>query len=181
WSDSAVQSSYGANDIIFCGYRYDPESQLYYVRNRTYSPVLGRWLQRDPIGYAGGVNLYEYVGGRAATAVDPTGLLRCVPCYQCQQTLDQEEAQAIQQIVQEAIGLGLPGSLTVWKIVGGTIVTASGVGLWGGIWGRIIGAAVGGVEVLGKLAELSGLLDQMNAEIQSDIAAYKNCMKNCSN
>ena|GEM_PF-6077252 len=44
------------------------------MRNRTYNPVLGRWIQRDPIGYAGGINLYEYVGGRAAAAMDPMGL-----------------------------------------------------------------------------------------------------------
>jgi uncharacterized protein RhaS with RHS repeats len=37
--------------------------------------VLGRWIQRDPIGYAGGVNLYEYVGGRAVAGVDPMGTL----------------------------------------------------------------------------------------------------------
>ncbi len=28
----------------------DPETQLYYVRNRMYNPALGRWVQRDPIG-----------------------------------------------------------------------------------------------------------------------------------
>ena len=59
FTDDDVPSSYGANEIIYCGYRYDPETELYYVRNRTYSPILGRWLQRDPIGYAGGINLYE--------------------------------------------------------------------------------------------------------------------------
>ena len=64
-----------ANEIIYCGYRFDPESQLYYVRNRTYNPVLGRWIQRDPIGYAGGINLYEYVGGFAPVVVDATGLI----------------------------------------------------------------------------------------------------------
>ena len=52
----------------------DPETQLYYVRTRTYNPALGRWIQRDPIGYSGGINLYEYVGGRAAVALDPRGL-----------------------------------------------------------------------------------------------------------
>ena len=72
WGDGAVQSSYGANENIYCGYRSDPETALYYVRNRTYNPVLGRWIQRDPIGYSGGINLYEYVGGTAAG--DPAGL-----------------------------------------------------------------------------------------------------------
>ena len=74
FTDDDVQSSYGANEIIFCGYRFDPETELYYVRARTYNPTLGRWIQRDPIGYAGGINLYEYVGGRADAALDPLGL-----------------------------------------------------------------------------------------------------------
>ena len=73
FTDDDTQSSCGANEMIYCGYRYDPETQLYYVRNRTYNPVLGRWLQSDPIGYAGGINLYEYVGGRAVTFEDPNG------------------------------------------------------------------------------------------------------------
>ncbi len=83
FTDDDVQSSYGANEIIYCGYPdnnrvstdigtglNDPESELYYVRNRTYSPLLGRWIQRDPIGYKGGINLYEYVAGRAVVGVD---------------------------------------------------------------------------------------------------------------
>ena len=73
FTDDDVQSSYGANEIIYCGYRFDPESELYHVRNRTYSPVLGRWIQRDPIGYAGSVNLYEYASSRPATRLDPNG------------------------------------------------------------------------------------------------------------
>ena len=86
FADEDVQSTYGANEIIYCGYPdygivimvigtglYDPESELYYVRNRTYNPVLGRWIQRDPVGYAGGVNLYEYAGGRAVVAADAEG------------------------------------------------------------------------------------------------------------
>ena len=73
FTDDDVQSDYGANEIIYCGYRFDPESQLYYVRNRTYNAVLGRWIQRDPIGYAGGINLYEYVGSGPAGAADPWG------------------------------------------------------------------------------------------------------------
>jgi hypothetical protein len=41
---------------------------------RVYNPALGRFLQRDPIGYRDGVNLYQYVGSRPIVARDPTGL-----------------------------------------------------------------------------------------------------------
>jgi RHS repeat-associated protein len=44
------------------------------TRNRRSAPILGRWLTRDPIGYQGGINLYGYLGGRAAVMVDPLGL-----------------------------------------------------------------------------------------------------------
>ena len=74
FTDDDVQSSYGANEIIYCGYRYDPATALYYVRNRTYNPVLGRWLQRDPIGILGGINLYGYVGGMPVGLSDPIGM-----------------------------------------------------------------------------------------------------------
>ena len=46
-------SHYG-NPYLFQGRRYDSESTLYYFRNRYMSPVLGRFLTRDPIGYADG-------------------------------------------------------------------------------------------------------------------------------
>ncbi|MGC9260544.1 MAG: RHS repeat-associated core domain-containing protein [Phycisphaerae bacterium] len=95
FTNDDVQSSYGANDIIYCGYRFDPETELYYVRNRTYSPTLGRWLQRDPIGYAGGINLYEYVGGGAVATVDPTGTSGCGQLLDQINELRQEELKKI--------------------------------------------------------------------------------------
>jgi hypothetical protein len=41
-----------------------------------YSPIIGRFLQRDPIEYAGGINLYEFVGSNPPNYVDPYGLAR---------------------------------------------------------------------------------------------------------
>lgn len=45
-----------------------------YNRARQYSPMHGRWLQRDPLIYVDGMNLYEYVASRPSTRSDPTGL-----------------------------------------------------------------------------------------------------------
>lgn len=60
---------------LFQGLRYDTTSLLYYARNRDYSPVLGRWLQPDPIGFAGGdSNLYGFLGNEPTNATDPIGL-----------------------------------------------------------------------------------------------------------
>jgi len=47
---------------------------LSYYGYRFYSPTLGRWLTRDPIGETGGVNLYEAMGNDAVNEVDPLGL-----------------------------------------------------------------------------------------------------------
>lgn len=41
---------------------------------RWYSAELGRFLSRDPIGHAGGLNLYEYADSNPSTIVDPLGL-----------------------------------------------------------------------------------------------------------
>ena len=62
------------NSVGYCGYIFNEDSGLYTVRFRTYSPTLGRWLERDPAGYVDGMGLYEYVRGGPITAVDPTGL-----------------------------------------------------------------------------------------------------------
>jgi RHS repeat-associated protein len=84
WADNATQSDQIGNRIIYCGYMYDPETQLYYVRNRHYNPNLGRWIQRDPIGYDGGINLYEYINSQPSISTDPLGLAPTTSPSQCQ-------------------------------------------------------------------------------------------------
>ncbi len=46
-SDDSIASAAG-NPFRFAGYRYDTESYLYDLRNRTYNPMTGRFLQFDP-------------------------------------------------------------------------------------------------------------------------------------
>jgi RHS repeat-associated protein len=53
-------------------------SGLYYRRNRYYDSEKGRFTQEDPIGLAGGINIYGFANGDPITYDDPTGL--CPPC-----------------------------------------------------------------------------------------------------
>jgi RHS repeat-associated protein len=53
------------------------ESGLQYMRNRYYNPTTGRFTQEDPIGLAGGLNLYGFADGDPVNFDDPFGL--CIP------------------------------------------------------------------------------------------------------
>ncbi len=52
----------------------DSATGLYYVRNRWYDVMLGRFLSEDPIGLAGGINPYVYAGNDPVNNTDPLGL-----------------------------------------------------------------------------------------------------------
>jgi RHS repeat-associated protein len=51
-------------------------SGLHYRRNRFYDAEQGRFTQEDPIGLAGGINLYGYANGDPVSYSDPYGLCR---------------------------------------------------------------------------------------------------------
>jgi len=52
----------------------EPEEASKYYRARYYDPKIGRFLSEDPIGLAGGVNFYSYVGSSPVNYSDPWGL-----------------------------------------------------------------------------------------------------------
>jgi len=53
---------------------YEPTWRTYYYGYRYYSPSLGRWLSRDPIGENGGMNLYSFAFNTSVNVIDPLGL-----------------------------------------------------------------------------------------------------------
>lgn len=62
-----------ANPLRFPGQQFDANLGLHYNYFRTYDPSAGRYLETDPIGLAGGPNLYAYANGNPVRNSDPTG------------------------------------------------------------------------------------------------------------
>ena len=112
----------------------DAAGGLVYMRNRWYDPNTGRFTQQDPIGFAGGINLYGYAGGDPVNFSDPFGLNpdstetqsgstreNCGPLTHCGQ---QEFVRQMDENVE--LVNGAVAEFAVGSLVGGTARVASG-------------------------------------------------------
>ncbi|MBZ0166522.1 MAG: RHS repeat-associated core domain-containing protein, partial [Candidatus Omnitrophica bacterium] len=67
------------NPYMFTGRRLDEETGIYHYRARQYDPAIGRFLQRDPIGYKADMNLFRYTWNNPVNFTDPKGLIPPIP------------------------------------------------------------------------------------------------------
>lgn len=74
WGDRTVLSGTGSSDRGFTGHFTHARSGLVLAPYRAYDPETARWLSRDPIEEAGGINLYGYVANNPINWTDSTGL-----------------------------------------------------------------------------------------------------------
>ena len=65
---------FGLNPFGHQGLPHDAETGLIYNRNRMLHTTLGRFVQRDPLGYVDGMNRYQYVRNSPVNWVDSFGL-----------------------------------------------------------------------------------------------------------
>ena len=86
-------------DLRFPGQRYDAASGLHYNYYRDYDPAVGRYTQSDPIGLAGGISTYGYVGGNPLARFDIFGL-KPGDCYK---TADIAAANALFDVLDKSI------------------------------------------------------------------------------
>lgn len=70
----AVRATTGVSyPFGYTGEQVDPETGFVYLRARYMDPATGRFLSKDPIGIAGGINLYAYVCANPINLVDLSG------------------------------------------------------------------------------------------------------------
>lgn len=139
-------------------------SGLMYRRNRYYNPQTGGFSQEDPIGIAGGLNLYGFGSGDPVNYSDPFGL--CTPEPQCFAAALQQlgrMAPAMNQMLGGFAALSVLGGASIAGVAvltagGGAAITTLGVSVSAA---RVGGAATAVVSGLGSKADarqaLSGL------------------------
>lgn len=74
YDEYGVPSSGNAGRFQYTGQMWLPDAGLYHYRARTYNPIVGRFMQTDPLRYTTGANIYIYVSGDPMNWTDPTGL-----------------------------------------------------------------------------------------------------------
>jgi RHS repeat-associated protein len=77
YDEHGIPGASNSGRFRYTGQAWLSELGIYYYRARFYSPTLGRFLQTDPAGYGGGMNLYAYTGGDPINFSDPSGM----QCY----------------------------------------------------------------------------------------------------
>ena len=116
----ALRSTSGAYDsrFKFSSKERDASADVYYFGFRFYDPNLQRWLNRDPLGEAGGINLYQYAGNSPVNFVDAYGLQfyrymerevrpPCPPRYGPRQATEEEVFSSVEYLKRN----GLPRNM----------------------------------------------------------------------
>jgi RHS repeat-associated protein len=143
------------NNFRLPGQIFDEETGFHYNYFRDYHPGIGRFIEADPIGLKGGMNLYVYCANDPVNSMDPDGQVVALAYY-----ITQAAIGGITGAAAGAVTGITTGGKHKWlaAIAGGTAggVTGTMSGLvFGGTAGGAIGGAFGGAIAGGVTKRLS--------------------------
>ena len=107
-----------AQNLRFPGQYADQETGYNHNGFRTYAADLGRYLQSDPIGLAGGLNPYAYAMNNPLARFDRTGLAPNATDYRHQYEQNNETIKELEADARNEFGSGLIGLVLPWKWLG---------------------------------------------------------------
>ena len=175
FGEATITVSLITNNLRFPGQYYDQETGLNYNYFRDYNPVIGRYIEADPIGQRGGINPFIYTANNPIRFIDPYGLdpgwpnatfgpqpppaQNCV--YGCHpgiqrdpQPCDRRRRNRLPDI-QSIVTVTFNGGNGVFGVTGSISVTNTGITVNVGVgWGVGSGVSVTGG---GSLGNTSGL------------------------
>jgi RHS repeat-associated protein len=128
--ESGLISLFGEDETL-------PPVTLQHVGWRWYQPSIGRFVQRDPVGISGGMNVYLYWRAVPLVGVDPLGLLAWYDVVIWvtggqKSWLDDEDTVRTAQATALAVGTGITAGLCVGvPLAAGGGLVGAGVGAGG--------------------------------------------------
>jgi len=152
----------------------DPGPSLLLLSHRYYDPATGRFVNRDPIGYDGGINLYGFVAGNPVNRADPFG------------TQDDGDPAKV-NLINAGMRSGHPGMTEgtarsnyakgrtnelKWTFIG--TVTSMFTGLWGHIFGAATTDALAAETVGGAINSSRSVISSSSSEVIIDTNAVYN-------
>jgi RHS repeat-associated protein len=181
------QAGYVELAFGYTGKLFEAWTGLQYNNARWYDAKVGRWINHDPIGFAGGTdNLYEYVGNAPTMFTDPTGLFWGDYWYYLTHPWEMDgDLQVANGVAYGMIGMGTGGlaGIGAGAAAGAGVVAidgssgAAGIagGLAGGVVGRAVGEAVGGFGGGDLGANIGGIGGGLIGGIGGGAAAARLC------
>ncbi|WP_289693656.1 RHS repeat domain-containing protein, partial [Escherichia coli] len=99
WGNTIQEKDHGGveQNLRYQGQYLDRETGLHYNLHRYHDPDVGRFMVTDPIGLAGGLNLYQYAPNPLSW-IDPLGL-KCSP----EQLAKNRKAGALHEVNTTAV------------------------------------------------------------------------------
>lgn len=125
FSRAVTVDSVGGLNVGLPGQYFDAESGLWNNGYRTYDSETGRYLQADPVGLGGGINLYSYVGGSPLRRTDSLGLRPLCDCEK--QALERYKGYVDLDSIRFVPDFGVLPEGTDAMTIGNTILHNSGV------------------------------------------------------